>query len=404
MSSFLLAILSIGTLFLLISATYGDEGCQQSIDWARKAADPLSDFTVQLYNAISIKNPEQNLIFSPASISLSLAVLKAGADGDTRWQMRYVLVKRGSNDSDARNIYQALQKQLQISAEKQPDDVIRLSVVNGLYHKPQVTLKPEYLTLARDCFRATVDKCNFQGDASGCRSRINEWVSTNTNQKIPNLFQEDSINRDTAAILANAIYFKAPWYETFPEHMMSTGPFYRFGREDDEQSVQYLSNEDQYLYSQTTTVSIVGIPYKGNDFFMYVILPKKRDGLEEMERTFTGTELMFLINRTTVMEVEVKIPKFKVKTRVDLKPILISLGLKDMFSNSANFKRMTDSAVYVDAAAHEAFIDVSQSSMDNDIRLTDALLGERKRNRSCWSHRTRDSTHVCATDTDSVYR
>jgi serpin B len=166
------------------------------------------------------------------------------------------------------------------------------------------------------------------------------------------------------AILANAIYFKAPWYETFPSALMTTSEFYRFGREEEEQSVEYLSNEDQYLYSQTSTVSIVGIPYKGQDFYMYIILPKKRDGLEEFEKTFTGSELMFLINRTTVREVEVRIPKFKIRTRVDLKPILISLGLNDMFRDRANFNRMTDAKVRVNSAAHEAFIEVNENGTE----------------------------------------
>jgi serpin B len=335
--------------------------CQDSLDWAKKVADPLSDFTVLLYRAITQANAEKNVVFSPVSVSIGLALLKAGANGDTRAQMRFVLVKRGSNESDGANIYQALHHQL-LTADHTHG--VRTNVVNSLLVHNKANLKPEYVSLVRDCYATDVETCNFERDPKACREIINERVANGTANKIPRLFQDGSITAKTMAVLANAIYFKAPWYETFPSALMTTSEFYRFGREEEEQSVEYLSNEDQYLYSQTSTVSIVGIPYKGQDFYMYIILPKKRDGLEEFEKTFTGSELMFLINRTTVREVEVRIPKFKIRTRVDLKPILISLGLNDMFRDRANFNRMTDAKVRVNSAAHEAFIEVNENGTE----------------------------------------
>jgi len=343
-----------------ISPSNGDQQCEDNIDWAKKSAEPLADFTVQLYRAISNGDQEKNIIFSPVSVSLALALLEAGAENQTRSQMRYVLVKRGSSDSDTSKIYQSIQKQLLLQNEEK----VKLNVVNGFYHQDQINLKEGYLNFVRQCFETVVDKCNFRGDAGGCRNQINSWVANATSQKIPELFQGDSINQDTVAVLANAVYFKAAWEDTFPSMLISDSPFYRFGRENDEQTVKYLNNDDQYLYSQTNTVSIVGIPYKGGDFHMFIILPKKRDGLEEVERTFTGTELLFLINRTKMNEVQVKIPKFKVKTRVDLKPILVSLGLKDMFDSHANFSRMTNSRLLVDAAVHEAFINVNENGTE----------------------------------------
>lgn len=61
---------------------------------------------------------------------------------------------------------------------------------------------------------------------SPCRSRINNWVSRKTENRINALLPPESISENTRLVLTNAIYFKANRYYPFSVSNTAEGLFY----------------------------------------------------------------------------------------------------------------------------------------------------------------------------------
>ena len=65
---------------------------------------------------------------------------------------------------------------------------------------------------------------------------------------------------------------------------------------------------------------------------MIVFLPKRADGLAELEKTLTAARVTDWLARMTVQEVDVTLPRFKVTAEFQLKDALTDLGMPLAFS------------------------------------------------------------------------
>ena len=70
---------------------------------------------------------------------------------------------------------------------------------------------------------------------------------------------------------------------------------------------------------------------------MVVLLPKKVDGLPELEKAITVDKLASLLSKLRVREVIAYLPKFKLETSFGLNPTLEAMGMKRAFSREADF-------------------------------------------------------------------
>lgn len=214
-----------------------DDSCNFGVEAAKESSKAVGNLAVKLYQKIA--KPDENVIFSPVSIALALALVESGAAGGTRNEIQRLLGPPGSNQADSSELYQSLQHQLQIRGENS-----RLSIANGLFTAKDLRLIQEYLDKTQKCFETRVSQEPFAENPEEARQRINRWVSDATAEKIPELFKERSITSGTRAVLANAVYMKAAWKNTFERS--EDLPFYRSGKSDQAQSVS-LTKRQKYL-------------------------------------------------------------------------------------------------------------------------------------------------------------
>src|SRR5271165_5276958 len=99
--------------------------------------------------------------------------------------------------------------------------------------------------------------------------------------------------------------------------------------------------KEQFLYCEDSTVQVLGLPYEADHLTMYIILPKKRNGLPALEKSLTGKQILDLVRKTHKTKVVVQIPKFRLESRFSLNEALGNLGMGDMFSGVANLSKMT---------------------------------------------------------------
>jgi len=325
---------------------------------AQKAEVALADFAVNLYKNVSAKDQDKNEIFSPVSIALALALLENGADGTTRDDLKRVLIENGAS-ADVLSTYRALQQQLRISDEK-----TKLTIANGLFQDKELKLKQDYLTSTRDCYETEIAQVDFQNQLEQTRQKVNQWISDKTSQKIPELFKQGSLNQGDRMVLANAVYFKASWMNAFAKMATKPDTFYKNGRDQDKQTVQYMHETSSHRLAESDDLTALQLAYSHQDLSMLIVLPKARDGLRNLEKRLTGKQLRDIVSRMQQRPVKVQLPKFVVRSQIDLKDTLSKMGLKSMFGDKANFDRMSETPLKVDNGIHEAYINVNENGTE----------------------------------------
>jgi len=329
-----------------------------TLEKARTAEVALADFAVNLYKNVSAKDQDKNEIMSPVSIALALALLENGADGFTRDELKRALIETGAT-ADVLSTYRALEQQLRISDEK-----TKLTIANGLFQDKDLKLKPDYLSSTRDCYQTEIAQVDFQNQLEQTRQKVNQWVSSKTSQKIPELFKKGSLNQGDRMVLANAIYFKASWKNSFDKMATKQDIFYKNGRDQDKQTVQYMHETSSHKLVQSDDLTALQLAYTHEDMSMIVVLPKARDGLRNLEKRLTGKQLRDIISRMEQRQVKVQLPKFSVRSQIDLTSTLTKMGLESIFSRTANFDRMSETPLKVDNGVHEAFINVNENGTE----------------------------------------
>ena len=177
---------------------------------AAGAAGDLDAFGFDLLHAISAGGG--NTVFSPASISLALAMAELGAKGQTAAQMNAVLHGVAADGGLGLN---ALSAALAARSGTFKDFAGReieltLRIANAPFAQAGLALEPAFLDALASQFGAGLREVDYAADPEGARALINGWVKDETAGRIPDLLGPGVISRYTKLTLVNAIYLKAP--------------------------------------------------------------------------------------------------------------------------------------------------------------------------------------------------
>jgi len=355
--------------------------CQRdTVEEARKTEQALADFAINLYKNISSQQQreeqDKNQIISPVSVALALALLENGADGQIRKQLQQQLTENGATD-EVLSVYRALEKNLDIH-----DQNTRLQIANSIFHDKQVQLKQDYQQSTQECLEAKVQEEDFKSQLEQARQQINKYISDKTQNKIPELFKRDALKQDTQIVLANAVYMKAAWQRAFSKQQTKQGKFYRRGQQQDPQDVPFMQAEGEYRHSQDDKLQVVQLNYEKAQLSMYVLLPKQRDGLKDLEQRLTGDRLREIQRNLQNRKVQIQLPRFSTRSPQDLTKALSKMGLSNLFTSQADLSRLSDQKLKVSEIIHEAYINVDENGTEAAaatgvaIEKTNAIINE----------------------------
>ena len=98
---------------------------------------------------------------------------------------------------------------------------------------------------------------------------------------------------------------------------------------------------------------------------MLVLLPKKIDGLIELEKTLTPPNLESWLAKSRRQEVRVTFPKFKFTREFELNKKLAEMGMPLAFSDRADFSGMDGRKdLFISNVIHKAFVDVHEKGTE----------------------------------------
>ena len=351
----------------------------------QELVDAANSFGFELFQRVNQSAPSaRNVFVSPLSVSIALGIAANGAEGTTRDEMLDVL-EIDMSMTEADQAYHDLAEIL-IKA----DPFVTFNIANSFWSRTGKAIQPEFLSTCRDYFDARVEEIDFT--APDAADTINGWVDANTNGKITEIIKAP-ISGDLAALLLNAIYFKADW--TFPFDTAATieSAFYLANGDSTTCDMMYKATDDDYqvypalfllqppLRRSTDECQMIELPYGKIGFRMAVLLP---------DASLTADSLISLLNPDTWQawrnlpahqSFELLLPKFKFEFEAILNNNLIAMGMPAAFDPIiADFSNLfVDSVGWISEVKHKTFVQVDEKGTEaaavTSVGFTDTMSG-----------------------------
>ena len=326
------------------------------------AAAGNTAFALDLYQ--QLRGQGGNLFYSPFSVSEALAMVSAGARGDTAAQMAKTLhftLPDGRLHPAFDAIDLALASRGQ-GAKGKDGAPFQLSVANALWGQIGFPFAAPFLDTLGENYGAGMHVVDFIKSPEPSRQIINTWVSDHTAGRIPALFPQGAIRSDNRLVLTNAVYFNAAWQYPFDAGATTTADFTR--ADGTRVQVPTMSQNEELRYGSGSDYAAVELPYGDPQLSMVVVLPGQ-GGLDAFEASLTADRLGAILGGLSTHQVTLTMPRFKIASSFSLQDPLARLGMTDAFTDKADFSGIdgrTD--LLISAVVHQAWVDVNESGTE----------------------------------------
>lgn len=323
--------------------------------------DGNNAFGLDLYQ--SLRSEDGNLILSPFSISLALAMTYSGAKGETEAQMADVLnFPAQSQTHPAFNALDLMLEETDIILDKDQEPM-QLDIANAVFAEQTFAFLPDFLDTLSVNYGAGVRLMDFANNPDPSRKEINQWVSDETKDKINDLLPENAVTTSTKMVLVNAIYFKADWLSPFDANDTYDGTFTLL--DGSEVTVPMMGQRMGIPYYVSNGYAAAELPYTGESAVMTVLVPDA-GRFEEVESQLNGAMFKEMLANLAPADVTLRMPKFEYESSFMLSDTLASMGMPLAFDeNRADFSSMTDQqALYIGNVIHKAFVAVDEEGTE----------------------------------------
>ncbi len=331
-------------------------------------------FALDLYAALREEN-SGNIFVSPYSVSQALAMVYAGAEGETAEQMAATL-SFGLDQAELNEAFSALNDDLVTrgNAEGDPDegDTARaLHIANALWGEQTYPFSEEYITDLEQHYGAGLQETDFINEPGEAREEINEWVADQTEDRIQDIVPEGVITSDTRLVLANAIYFSSSWHTPFSPDATEVDDFHLL--DGSTVSVPFMFLHDSLPYTEGDGFQAIELAYAGDEFgtsgFAFTVIMPDDGEFEAFDEKLDADVLDEIIDQLSFTEIRLYLPKFTFEFNAGLGETLQAMGMTDAFDpDQADFSGMVEETppapLAIGEVLHKAFIGVDENGTE----------------------------------------
>lgn len=320
--------------------------------------EAVNRFAFDLYSFLKQKE-KGNIIYSPFSLSVAMAMTYEGARGETAEE-----IKRVFHYPDDHQVLRQGFSEL-IARVNRKDKKYELRTANALWAQKDYPFLPEYFKMVEKYYGGKVTNVDFINETENSRLTINRWVEEQTNNRIKDLIPPRVINALTRLVLTNAIYFKGLWEIQFKKSDTKEEDFYLTPEQ--KVRVPMMSLQDvKFNYLENEKLQLVELPYVGGEISMLVLLP--RTDLAAVEALLAAGKLDELRAGMSEEKIDLYLPKFKFETKYLMggeQGILGRMGMPTAFSLAADLSGMTGrQELRVTEVVHQAFVEVNEEGTE----------------------------------------
>lgn len=299
--------------------------------------------------AAEIFTGRENTVYSPISLYAALGMLTELTDGETRQQVMDLL---GAADTEA--LRQQINR-LWISVYQDGDAVCRLA--NAAFAREDADVKQSAVDALAEWYFASSYRVSMGTEEAD--EAIASWL----NQQTGGLLSEETGNihteKENLLRLYNTIYYKAGWLNAFESGQTGTDTFTAADGSKQQTDFMHRTDEGTYRQGEGYTAAPKSLKYGR----MVFVLPEEGVTPESLlQRQGFLSELAEGYDRARV---NWSVPRFDVKSSVDLADALKALGVADAFeADKADFTPLTDNIAYVSSVMQAARVKIDEEGVE----------------------------------------
>jgi serine protease inhibitor len=297
-------------------------------------------FALAMQQAVA-PDPSVTACWSPFSVACALGLTASGARGTTRAELVALL---GEDSAPL------------LAKAAQVDDEATFGIANTLWAREDVAIRAEFADeLLAAWPGGAIRDAPFATDPAGARHAINADVADTTHGLIPELLAAGDVTASTIAALVNALYLKTAWRNAFPGRDTTQRPFDGAGE------VPTMRLAKRLGYATAPGWQAVFLPARGGVEGV-ALLPDAP--LTDAEPALTTPTLAGLLDGRAIRQVELYLPRFRVRARPDLTAPLAALGVHTLFERDADLSGISDDPIQVSKVLHEAVLTIDEQGLE----------------------------------------
>ena len=319
--------------------------------------EKTNDFGFNLYKNLAREN--ENIMISPVSVSLAMAMVYNGANGATREDMARALNVQGLELDRLNKNNLALLYYLTSA-----DPELTVNIANSIWMLEDFKFSEAFVATVKNDYQAEAKKLDFADPKSA--DVINKWVNDKTRGTIDQIVTPP-IDSQTIMFLINAVYFKGSWTSPFETELTSEQAFNLVDGQTVTVPTMYQSGSFDYLKS--SGFQALRLPYgEDEQMAMVLFLPDQNTSLSEFQNqlnqdNWSNWQAHFEAKAGTLM-----LPKFTMEYEKSLNQVLAELGMGIAFEpGKADFSGLAAAAagdIYISNVKHKTFIQVDESGTE----------------------------------------
>lgn len=301
---------------------------------------------------------DSNIFMSPLSASMALGMAMNGAAGQTYDEMRSALSFGTRSREEINASYRSL-----IDMLRGLDRTVDFRIANSIWYRAGFPFEQSFLDESRQYFDAKVEGLDF--NAPTAPGTINDWVTQSTNGKIEKIV-DDRIDSDVVMYLINAIYFNGAWTTRFDKNKTRAEQFTTVSGQT--APIDMMRLTDTVRIAETSDLQVIELPYGGGAYAMTILLPRPGKSVTELVAGLTDASWHSAIATATAREIELQMPKFRLRWEALLNDPLQALGMQLAFlPREADFSRMSAVAgkdLYISRVKQKSYVDVHEEGTE----------------------------------------
>ncbi len=286
------------------------------------------------FKLLAAQATPDNISISPLGLSMALALLQAGAEGDTA---AHLAAASGQTLGRPRldHAFVAIMASLK---EESSSTGNALDLSLGLWGQAPMSFSADFLQVASAAYGVEVDTLDFANAPDDARRALNEKIAAQTHGNIEDLVVGSHLDGPTRLLLAQATFVKGQWASRFPPAATTKAPFNLLGAEESVE-VDTMRQAGLFRAAEAEGWTALELPLTGRKLSIVVLLPPASP---KTPSPLTAQRFDALLAAMTPQHVRVALPRFKVAQRLDLSDTLKKLGATSPFEARANLPKLSD--------------------------------------------------------------
>ncbi len=298
-----------------------------------------------------------NLALSPCSLHACLAMLSAGARGETLAQLQHAAELPAP--AALASGWSTLAPSLIPLPWEQAATTWSWTMANALFVERGFPLERSFTAVCRDDYHADATVEDF-ADTQAAAKDINHWCAQATAGLIRTIMDPRLLNASTRLVAVDAVHFSAPWQDAFASEATAQAPFHRTGRSD--VAVSCLHATRAFAAAELDGARVVALPYAGGQIEALVVVPIDPDGLGALDARLDAPELARLAHAPHPGgQVALTLPKLHLAgAPLLMRDTLAGMGMPLAFKSGADFSGIAPVPLRISQVVHRCVIDLDE--------------------------------------------